>query len=210
MTSTQIRVAIVEDDQVTRDHLVALVRGTPGLECVGHHATAEMAMKHLLIVKPDVLLLDLELPKMQGVDLISQLKTRLTKIDVVVLTVHDEPKILFEALQAGAVGYLVKPASPVKIVEAIQEVFAGGAPMSSQIARLVVRSFQKRGQGRKQLETLTKREIEVLDRLAEGLSRKEIADKLGISHRTVGSHLKHIYEKLEAHSAIMALAKRSG
>jgi DNA-binding NarL/FixJ family response regulator len=169
--------------------------------------TAEAALKHLPVEQPDVLLLDLELPNTQGIELISSVVARWPKLAILVLTIHDDSARIFQALEAGAIGYLIKPVSPVKLLEAIAEAHAGGSPMASQIARLVVKRFQQQGRSRQQLETLTARETEVLDHIARGLQTKEIADRFHLSERTVGSHLRNIYEKLHVHSRTAAVAR---
>jgi DNA-binding NarL/FixJ family response regulator len=145
---------------------------------------------------------------MDGSELIAHLKSRKPHLEILVLTIHDAPKRIFEALEAGASGYLVKPSPAARILEAIQEVFDGGSPMSAPVARVVIRTFHQRGRDKTQLAGLTRREAEVLHLLSQGMHYKEIAARLGISPRTVGGHLQHIYEKLHVHSATEALVKR--
>lgn len=207
MPPASIRVAVVEDKDDFRGHLVALIQGAQGFCCTGAHATAESALKQLAWEKPEVLLLDLELPKLSGEDSIREFKARLPALEILVLTLHDEPKRIFTALEAGASGYLIKPVHPAKLLEAIAEVRAGGSPMSSQIARLVVRVFHQRGRTNAQFETLTTREEEILKLLADGGQTKEIADSLKISARTVSTHLHHIYDKLHVGSRSQAVAR---
>jgi DNA-binding NarL/FixJ family response regulator len=207
MPITDIKVVTVEDDENFRAHLVALISGTQGFRCVGSHRTVESALKGLPAEQPDVLLLDLELPGASGLELLADVAARWPKLAVLVLTVHDDSQRIFQALEAGAVGYLVKPVPPAKLLEAIAEAHAGGSPMSSQIARLVVRRFREHGQLRRQLEGLTPREAEVLDHVARGFETKEIATALDISERTVGSHLRNIYDKLHVHSRAAAIAR---
>lgn len=202
-----IRVTIVEDDQVLRDSLAALIRGTSGFTLAGAHASAEQAGKALSLEKPDVLLLDLELPHMSGEDFIRQARQRWPKLEILVLTIHDTPVRIFEALGAGATGYLVKPAAPAKILEAIVEVHAGGSPMSSQIARMVIRTFQTRSGEQHEVEQLTAREAEILALLSRGHRYQEIADQLKISVHTVTTHLHRIYEKLHVRSRGEAAAR---
>ena len=202
-----IRVGLVEDKAAYREHLAALIAGTEGYCCSGAHSSAESAMKHVAQEKPDVLLLDLELPKRAGDDCIGELKQKLPALEILVLTLHDEPQRIFKALEAGANGYLIKPVSPSGLLEAIAEVRDGGAPMSSQIARMVIRTFHRRGQASQQLEMLTAREEEIQKLLSAGHSSKDIADLLKISVRTVGTHLHHIYEKLHVCSRSQAVAK---
>lgn len=202
-----VKVVIVEDDDAFREHLTALISGAGGFSCVGSHRTAEAALKNLAAQRPDVLLLDLELPKTQGLQLVSEVLGRWPELSILVLTIHDDTERIFKALEAGAIGYLVKPVSPARLLEALAEAHAGGSPMSSQIARLVVRRFQDRGRSRQLLEGLTPREAEILDHVTRGLYTKEIADLLGLSERTVGTHLRNIYEKLHVHSRAAAVAR---
>ncbi len=202
-----IRVGLVEDKDAYREHLKALVAGADGFCCSGAHPSAESALKHLAQEKPDVLLLDLELPKRAGDDCIGELKQKLPALEIIVLTLHDEPQRIFKALEAGVSGYLIKPVSPSDLLEAIAEVRDGGAPMSGQIARMVIRTFHRRGQASQLIELLTPREEEILKLLSEGHSSKEIAASLTIGVRTVGTHLRHIYEKLHVSSRSQAVAK---
>lgn len=205
--ANDVRVATVEDDDQLREYLVALISGAAGFCCVGSYRTAETALKHLPVGRPDVLLLDLELPGKQGDEFISELATRWPNLAIVVLTIHDDSARIFPSLELGAVGYLVKPVSPVRLLDAIAEAHAGGSPMSSQIARLVVRRFQAQGRSRQKLDSLTPRELEILDLVARGLSTSEIAGRLTISDRTIGSHLRKIYGKLHVHSRSAAVAR---
>lgn len=207
MNGKKIRVTIVEDDDKFRDHLHALIGGATEMECVGAHRSAETALKHLLVEKPDVLLLDLELPGKSGLELIEELNSRHPGINIVMLTICDDMARIFTALETGATGYLIKPVSPTRVLEAIAEVHEGGAPMSGPIARMMVKRFLHRGQVNAALSTLTAREEEILKLLAEGQLTKEIAGTLKISPRTVGTHLNHVYEKLHVHSRSQAVAK---
>ena len=204
---TDIKVVTVEDDDAFREHLAALIGGAPGFRCIGSHRTAEALLKQLPVEQPDVLLLDLGLPKIQGLEVISTVSACWPKLVIVVLTIQDDSARIFEALEAGAIGYLVKPVAPARLLEAIAEAHAGGSPMASQIARLVVKRFQQQGRSRQELDTLTPRETEILERIGHGLLSKEIADELGISERTIGSHLRNLYEKLQVHSRAAAVAR---
>jgi DNA-binding NarL/FixJ family response regulator len=154
-----------------------------------------------------VLLLDLELPGRNGLEVISELVARWPKLAIIVLTVHDESAKIFAALEAGAIGYLGKPVSSVRLIEAIAEAHAGGSPMSTSIARLVVRKFHAQGRLRKSLHQLTPRETEILDHISRGLSTKEIATHLELSDRTISSHLRKIYDKLQVHSRSAAVSR---
>jgi len=174
---------------------------------VGSFRNVESALAQLRQVVPDVLLLDLELPGRQGLDVISEFVTRWPKLAIIVLTVHDESAKIFTALEAGAIGYLGKPVSSVRLLEAIAEAQAGGSPMSTSIARLVVRTLHAQGRLRKSLDQLTARETEILDRISRGLSTKEIATQLELSDHTISSHLRKIYHKLQVHSRSAAVSR---
>lgn len=202
-----IRVATIEDDDEFRDHLAALINGANGYCCVGSFRNTEAALKHFAAGPPDVLLLDLELPGRNGLEVIAEMVARWSKLAIVVLTIHDECTDIFTALEAGAIGYLGKPVSPVRLLEAIAEAHAGGSPMSSSIARMVVRRFQEQGRMRQRLDQLTARETEILEHIARGLSTKEIASLLALSDRTIGSHLRKIYDKLHVHSRSAAVGR---
>lgn len=204
---TDIKVVIVEDDDPFREHLAALIGGAQGFRCLASHRTAEAALKNLGVELPDILLLDLELPNTPGLQLISEVGARWPTLAILVLTICDDNVRIFEALEAGAIGYLVKPISPGRLLEAIAEAHAGGSPMPSQIARLVVKRFQHQGRSRQQVESLTPREAEMLEHIARGLQTKEIAELLGLSERTVGSHLRNIYAKLQVRSRAAAIAQ---
>lgn len=202
-----IRVATVEDDDSYREHLAALIDGADGFACVGSYRNATMALTQLARVQPDVLLLDLGLPGRNGLEVIAEIVARWPNLAILVLTVHDESTTIFTALEAGAVGYLSKPVSPVRLLEAIAEARAGGSPMSASIARLVVRKFHQQGQLRRDLDQLTPRETEILEHISRGLSTKEIASQLELSDRTIGSHLRKIYDKLQVHSRSAAVSR---
>jgi DNA-binding NarL/FixJ family response regulator len=200
-------VAIVEDDPLWRASLETLLRETEGLELVESCPTAEAALAMLPRRKPAVVLMDINLPKMSGVECTRQLKALLRDVQVIMLTAYDDNDRIFQALQVGANGYLLKRASADEIVQAIREVQRGGAPMSTYIARKVVQSFQQNPPVTRTEEGLTKRETEVLDCLARGYSDKEVADALGLSVATVRSYLKTIYSKLHVHSRLQAVHK---
>lgn len=197
-----ISVAIVEDDDDIRQSLAVLIDGTEGFMCANTYRECWGAIQGVTAETPDVVLMDIGLPGMSGIEGIRRIKDRLPDLDILVLTVHENDEIVFEALCAGACGYLVKETPPSRILEAIREVKRGGSPMSTQIARMVTNSFQ-----RKTLHLLTTREVEVLDRLCQGKSYKMIGESLFISEETVRRHLKNIYKKLEVHSKSEAVAK---
>ncbi|MBI3414310.1 MAG: response regulator transcription factor [Verrucomicrobia bacterium] len=203
-----IKVSIVEDRPDTLQSLAALIGGSDGFCCVGAHATAESALKHIAKEKPHILLLDLGLPKMSGLECLHELNQRnLPGLKIVILTATESPHDVFEALEAGASGYLVKPTQPAKLLEALAEVANGGGPMSSQIALLVLKSFHQRGRNQRSLEKLSPREEEILGYVAKGFRTAEIAKALSVSARTVSTHLCNIYEKLHVRSRAEAVAK---
>jgi len=200
-----IRVLVLEDDLGTREALTALLTGSPGFACVGHHRTAEAALRAIPAQKPEVVLVDLGLPGMTGTEFLRDARRRFPEVEFLVLTVHAEAAWVFPALEAGASGYIVKGTAPVKLLEAITEVHAGGSFMSSQVARLVLQSFRRKASHTPVSEPLSPREVEVLESLTQGLRYAEIAEHLGISQRTVNTHLYNIYEKLHVHSAAGAV-----
>ena len=197
-----ITVSIVEDDTDIRESLALLIDGTSGFGCISTYGDCESAIIGMAEDPPDVVLMDLGLPGMSGIEGIRILKDRLVDINLVVLTVHGESKLVFEALCAGACGYLLKDTPPAKLLEAIKETCEGGAPMSTQIARMVVGSFRTSPHS-----ALTQRETEVLTQLCKGKSYKMIADTLFISEETVRRHIKNIYKKLQVGSKSEAVAK---
>ena len=207
-----LRVAIVEDDPRWRKNVELLLRETEGLEFVGSYGTGEDAVKNLPGRRPQVVLMDINLPKMSGVECTRQLRGLLPDVHVVMLTVYDDSDRIFQALQMGASGYLLKRASADEILQAVQDVTRGGAPMSAYIARKVVQSFQRQttsASSAKPDEVLSKRESEVLGYVARGYSDKEVAEALGLTSATVRSYLKTIYGKLHVHSRTQAILKAS-
>jgi len=206
-----IRVSIVEDNARVRGGLERLIRVSPGFECVSVHPSGEAALADLAAAKPDVVLMDINLPGMNGVDCVRQLKPRLPDTQIVMLTVYENTDLIFRALSAGAAGYMLKQTPPAQLLEAVRDVHNGGSPMSSHIARKVVASFQQPpSSAARELETLTNREQEVLNHLAKGFLYKEIADVMNISYDTVHTHIRKIYEKLHVRSRTEAVAKRLG
>jgi DNA-binding NarL/FixJ family response regulator len=203
MTTT---VGIVEDDAVLRNALTRLVGDTRGFCCLAACASGEEAMQRLPVLKPEVVLMDLNLPQMSGIECIRRLKDVRPAIQVIVLTVYEDSEHIFRALKAGASGYLLKRAEPEEVLNAITDAREGGAPMSSQVARRVVHSFHESAPGAENTD-LTERENEILSLLSKGFANKEIADKLAISTPTVRTHLRHIYEKLHVRSRTEAVAR---
>ena len=205
-----INVAIVEDDTGLRESLTILINGTSGFRCSGAYSSAEVALKQVCGNWPNVVLMDINLPKMSGIECVAKLKTLKTDLQILMLPVYEDTNQIFESLMAGASGYLLKETPPAQILEAILDVHRGGSPMSSHIARKVVLYFQKRGQIPEVADNLSDRENEVLTYLAKGYRYKEIADILSISVLTVRSHLRRIYEKLHVRSRTEAVVKYLG
>ena len=202
-----IRVALVEDQAEDRARLVALLRDSPGFACVAACASAEEALIAIPPHAPDIVLMDVQLPGMSGIECIRQLKTALPDAQIMMLTIFEDHERVFQSLAAGAMGYLLKKTSPVKLLEAIHELRQGGAPMSGQIARLVVTAFQSPASATSESARLSPAEQEVLRRLARGLLYKEVADELKISLSTVRTHIWHIYQKLQVHNRTEAVLK---
>jgi DNA-binding NarL/FixJ family response regulator len=200
-------IGIVEDDSVLRKTLVRLVTETRSFRCVAACASGEEALQKLPPLKPEVVLMDLNLPQMTGIECIRRLKELAPETQVIVLTVYEDSEHIFQALKAGASGYLLKRSEPDEILEAIKNAREGGAPMSSQIARRVVHSFHEPTPAGLDTTTLTEREMEILSSLSKGFANKEIADKMNISVPTVRTHLRHIYEKLHVRSRAEAIVK---
>lgn len=208
--SQTIQVALVEDDPGIRGTLEILLNGAPGFQCVATFASAETALARLPQLSPDVVLMDIQLPQMSGVDCVRKLKERHPQMQVLMLTVFEDDELVFDSLAAGATGYLLKRTAPSEILDAISEVHRGGSPMSSYIARRVVQSFQKPRPPQATDLPLSAREREILGQLAQGFRYKEIAAELSISIDTVRTHLRRIYEKLHVHSRTEAVVKFLG
>jgi DNA-binding NarL/FixJ family response regulator len=200
-------VAIVEDNAVMRKTFGQWIDSAPGFRCVFACATAEEALAEIPRLKPDVVLMDINLPGESGITCTAQLKERLPEVQVIIVTVYRNHELIFQALQAGACGYLLKRSSPEELLKAISEVLSGGAPMTSEIARMLVEAFQKKPANVAQSDSLTHRESEILGLLSEGLSNKEIASRVNISYDTVRAHLRHIYEKLHVRGRTQAVRK---
>jgi len=202
-----IKVAIIEDDDWIRENLAAQIKETDGFDCVGAFRTGEEAVLQLPQHTPDVILMDINLPKMNGIECVRQLKALVPTSQILMLTVYEDSDRIFNSLLAGASGYLLKRTPQAEILEAVAEVHRGNSPMTGHIARKVVQYFNQRGRADTELGKLSKREREVLDHLAQGVPYKEIADVLALSIDTVRMHIKGIYGKLHVHSRGEAVAK---
>ena len=205
-----ISVAIVEDNPEVRRNLSRYIDGAPGFRCTCLCASAEEALRLIPSSPPDVVLMDIQLPGMNGIACTASLKAALPSVPVMMLTVYEDTDAIFRALRAGASGYLLKRSDPAKVLEAITELHHGGAPMTDQIARKVIESFHQTKPMAHPQDKLTAREEEILDCLAKGFVTKEIADKLAIAPATVRFHLKHIYDRLHVHSRVEAVIKHLG
>jgi DNA-binding NarL/FixJ family response regulator len=201
-----ISVSIVEDAQGVREALVRLLDNAPGFRCVSSYPNAETALAEIPARSPDVVLMDIDLPGMNGVECVRKLKVLMPSIRVVMLTVYENPEKIFDALSAGAVGYLLKKRLTEDLLEAVRDAYSGGAPMSSQIARKVVQFFEKIPPAN-EVDSLSARELEVLELLAKGFLVKEIADRSNLGYGTVRTYIRRIYEKLQVHSRSQAVAK---
>ena len=202
-----IRVGVVEDNEALRSELRLLIEGTDGFHFVAAHPHAEAALIHAADDRADVVLMDVQLPGINGIEAVRRLKEVAPNTQVVMLTVFEHSDWIFDALRAGASGYVLKRSSPVEIVEAIRQVHEGGAPMSSTVARKVVQFFSQRPTQDDVFGQLTQREREVLMKLSEGFSYEEIGASLSISINTVRKHIRGIYEKLEVNSRTEAVAR---
>jgi len=201
------RVALVEDNEDLRTSMKRLLQRSAGLKIVADYADAESALADIARHKPDVVLMDVKLPKMDGVECVRLLKTLLPTVLIIMLTVHDDNDSLFNSILAGADGFLLKDIVPSRLVEAIEEVRQGGSPMTPQIARRIVQRFRKGGPEPAIVENLTPREREVLEQLALGNRYKEISDNLGISLDGIRFHVRGVYNKLHVHSRTEAVLK---
>ncbi len=208
-----ISVCIVDDNRELRNALEEIIGMSDGYKCAGTFATAEDAIRQLPLVKPDVVLMDINLGGAEsGIDCVRALKPRIPATNFMMCTVYEEDEKIFEALSAGASGYILKKTTPSKMLDAIRELYEGGAPMSSQIARKVVAAFLNRpaSSGGSELSTLTNREREILELLSRGMMYKEIALALNLANDTIRKHVYHVYEKLHVTNRVEAVNKFFG
>jgi DNA-binding NarL/FixJ family response regulator len=203
----KINVGIVEDDREVRENWVKVLNAHPRIKCGVACECGEEALKRLPDCRPDVVLMDINLPGMSGIQCVALLKERLPKTQVLMVTIYSNNKSIFEALQAGASGYLLKNNSSEDVIRSIIDVVEGGAPMSGQIARRVIEAFRKPAPKVLKDAELTARETEILHLIAKGHANKEIASQLDVGVSTVRTHIEHIYEKLHVHCRTEAAAK---
>jgi DNA-binding NarL/FixJ family response regulator len=206
-----ITVTIVEDDEVVRESLAVLIGGASGFCCLGAYGHPREAIQAILKDLPDVILMDVQLPDMSGIDCLRHLKAAAPAVQAIMLTVYEDEKVIFDALQAGATGYLLKRTPHVHILAAIEEVHHGGSPMSSSIARKVIQLARQArfapASAPLGLAHLSPREVQILEHLSRGYRYKEIAQALGINVETVRTHLRRVYEKLQVTSRTEAVVK---
>ncbi len=207
MESSVIHIAVVDDDRTVREGLKMLINGTHGYCCEASYEDGKTALDEIPVLNPDVVLMDINLPDISGIECIMKIKEIQPQIQFIMLTVFENEEMIFRSLAAGANGYLLKQTPPGRLLEAIGEVHRGGSPMSSEIARRVVQSFQHSPLTSGTSNGLTKREEEILALLCRGYLYKEIAERSGISIDTVRSHIRHIYEKLQVKTRTEAILK---
>jgi DNA-binding NarL/FixJ family response regulator len=205
-----ISVAIVDDSPEFRRNLRRYIGEAPGFRCACVCASGEEALRLLAQNPPDVVLMDIQMPGLDGIACTASLKRVLPSVPVMMLTVYEDDEAIFNALKAGASGYVLKRSAPEKLLEAITELHRGGAPMTSEIARRVIESFCTPSGPEHAKDRLTTREAEILDWLSKGFVAKEVGDRLGVSYDTIRYHLKHIYDKLHVHSRTEAVIKYLG
>jgi DNA-binding NarL/FixJ family response regulator len=205
-----ITICLVEDDVELSESVARYVDGTPGFRCLGAYASGEVALVEIPRQHPAVVLMDINLPGMSGIECVAQLRGTMPALLVIMLTVYEDTDQVFKSLAAGAVGYLVKSTKPSHLLDAIREVQQGGSPMSSHIARKVVQAFQPVSQVQPAGAQFSPREAQVLELLAKGDPYKQIADSMGISIETIRTYIRRIYEKLHVHSRIEAVVKYMG
>jgi len=201
------RIAIVEDNKVIRESLMEFVQADAECECVYVCATAEEALKGIPKYQPEIVLMDIQLPDISGIECTARLKQLMPSVQIIIVTVYEDTERIYKALRAGACGYLLKRCTPEELVSAIHEVRQGGAPMSREIARKVIASFQDPLISAAEVEGLSAREREILELLAAGFPNKQIAARVGLTDGTVRWHLRHVYHKLHVRSRTEATLK---
>ena len=202
-----IKVGIVEDNKTLREGFETLLNRTPGFQCVCTSGTVADALKKIPKAQPDVVLMDIQLPDSTGVECTAKIKEQMPAVHIVIVTVYEDSERIFQALRAGACGYLLKRAEPEQVMAAIREAHEGGVPMTPEIARKVIGQFRQEAATAARVEHLSDREREVLELVMHGLGNKAIADRLGVTVAAVKWHLQHIYEKLHVHSRTEAALK---
>jgi len=204
-----IKVAIFEDNRSLREGLAAMIGGTAGFECVGAYANCNNLLKNISQDKPDVVLMDIELPGINGIEAVGMIKEEFPEMKILMETIFDDDEKIFSSICAGAEGYILKHTTPAEIMEAIKEIYEGGSPMTPSIANRVLKMVRDRPADTRSKETfdLSDREKEILTCLVKGMSYKMVADTCFISIETVGVHIKNIYKKLQVHSKSEAVAK---
>lgn len=205
-----IRVSIVEDDDAIRSNLELLLNSEPDFECVSTHPHGRSACAQIPKVKPDVVLMDINLGAMDGIECVARLKATVPELQIIMVTVYEDTEKIYPALEAGATGYIIKRTNTDELFDAIRQVRRGESPMSGPIARKVVQFFQNRGRSHEQLEQLSPKESQVLEKLAHGFLYKEIAAEMGITHETVRTHIRNIYQKLQVNTRTEAVLKYLG
>jgi DNA-binding NarL/FixJ family response regulator len=201
-----ITVAIVEDNPSVRQSLAGILKRASGIVCLGQYASAEEALQEIPRQPPRVVFMDINLPGINGVECVRKLAELVPEMQIIMLTIYEDTDSIFNSLAAGACGYLLKPVRSAELLAAVKDAYAGGAPMTSNIARKVVQSFKQFGALR-EAENLSAREQQILDYLAKGYLYKDIAELLNISYSTVHTHIEHIYKKLHVCSRAQAVAK---
>ena len=202
-----IKIGIVEDNKTLREGFETLLNRTPGFQCVCTCGTVGEALKKIPKAQPDVILMDIQLPDSTGVECTAKIKEQMPAVHIVILTVYEDSERIFQALRAGACGYLLKRAQPEMVIAAVKEAQEGGVPMTPEIARKVIGQFRQQATAAAQTEDLTDREREVLELVMHGFGNKVIAERLGVTVAAVKWHLQHIYEKLHVHSRTEAALK---
>lgn len=205
-----IRVSIVEDDEAVRSNLELLLNCEPDFECVSTHPHGRSACAQIPKIKPDVVLMDINLGAMDGIECVARLKAAVPELQVIMVTVYEDAEKIYPALEAGATGYIIKRANTDELFDAIRQVRRGESPMSGPIARKVVQFFQNRRRSNEQLEHLSPKENQVLDKLAQGFMYKEIAIEMAVTHETVRTHIRNIYQKLQVNTRTEAVLKYLG